>query len=112
MKKLLQLATFVTFFVFASMVFAQTAATSGTTTDSTITSEVQKKLASDPMLSTVYQAITVYTSKAVVTLTGNVDTYDQKKAAVTDAESIKGVTSVNSDKLTASKPTTTTAPAP
>jgi len=63
--------------------------------DGDITSDVKKAISADKSLSTNAQAVTVTTSKGVVTLKGTVDSSTEKDAVAAHARAITGATSVD-----------------
>ena len=63
--------------------------------DGTITTQVKAKLLEQSVLKGM--AISVQTFSGKVTLTGAVDTPEQRKAAEETARSVKGVTGVNNN---------------
>lgn len=94
LRKVFMVAVALTFF--AGLLACQTPAgrtTGAVIDDGTITTKVKSKLFGDERVSGF--AISVDTFKGEVTLSGGVDTPEQKQAATEIAQSVKGVKNVN-----------------
>lgn len=89
----------ISFFLILTGFFASTSFAWGqakqVVSDSAITAAVKTKLISDPVTSS--SGISVETTNGVVTLTGNVKTNQEVDEAVENAESVNGVSDVNSN---------------
>lgn len=95
MKKVLMTSVVLMFFVFA-LTACQTAAgrsAGQVVDDGTITSQVKAKLLDDNVTKGI--AVSVETFEGQVTLTGAVDTVQQRDRATQIASSVKGVRKVN-----------------